>query len=671
MADVYLARDTALDCEVALKLVELRGDRESREIYDAERRGAMLQEKFSRVDDRVPAVHEYGTASGHFYLDMEYVEGEDLAERLAAGPLEPSDAVRIAREISEVLEKAHAFEATVDDLPVRGIVHGDLKPRNVRLDRRGRVKLLDFGIAKGLSLSRQLTHNDFGSPAYLAPERLDSGKVDVQADCWSIGVLLYEMVSGELPFRGESNVQLERQILARVAPAPLPVSCPIPLARIILKMLRGNPRMRYPGASAIRANLEAFETGRETGADREWREGAGADQGIDDEGTRSLAADRAAFRTTRLLAPQDDREATRRTIEGGARISDGPATDVAPLPAAAASVGPTAAGAIPGAALDNLLLMSSPAVTATPVPAAAPRRRSRLSWTAGVVAVVIVAAVGINEAVVWSEARTLRVGIATSPPAETSNLWSRYEELSRKSVLRVGLFGLRGPLRERLVAHAEQVMGGYRQNAPSVREAQWRSAVTWLSSALSLDPGDRASAARMRYCEAQLERIEAEARKRKKQPAADQFDQAVAGFEAAARIDRNWPDPYLGLARVYIYGTEDLDKAISAIDEAEKRGFRSGTRELAQLADGYRARGERSMRDADTLVGLPQQRDSLERAVADFKQAIELYQKAAGFGEAGANMKLVRRRLDEAEARIGKLDEPNLIERILRQINVK
>src|SRR5512143_764663 len=85
MADVYLARDAANNRDVAIKLVELLPDRDSRDIFDAERRGAMLQEQFGRIDSHVPRVHEYGTCDGHFYIDMEYVEGEDLAERIARG----------------------------------------------------------------------------------------------------------------------------------------------------------------------------------------------------------------------------------------------------------------------------------------------------------------------------------------------------------------------------------------------------------------------------------------------------------------------------------------------------------------------------------------------------------------------------------------------------------
>jgi len=307
------------------------------------------------------------------------------------------------------------------------------------------------------------------------------------------------------------------------------------------------------------------------------------------------------------------------------------------------------------------------ATPSTQIPARADRRgriRRGLAAAAALTALLVAG----NEIDVWADARDLRVKIATLPPAETGAIWTRYESLARRSLLGFGVLGVRGPMRDRLLTQAERVAGNYRQNAPAVREAQWREAVSWLTSALSLDPSDRGLTARLRYCEGHLHRIDAEARRRKKLPATDSLNDAVARFEEAARLDRGWPDPYLGLARVYIYGLEDLDKAIAALDEAEKRGYRGGSREQAQLADGYRARAERQIKDADTLEGLPQQKESLERAASDLRQAIDLYQRAAGFGDAGASLRVARRRLDEVEERIDRIDPPNLLERILGEV---
>ncbi len=309
MADVYLARDTSTGEDVALKVVEQKPDRDSLEICEAERRGAALQQQFGAVDGHVPRVHGTGSFDGYFFIAMEYVEGEDLAERIARGPLAPREAAWIAAELCDFLEKAHEFEASVDGTRLRGIIHADIKPKNVRLNVSGQVKVLDFGIAKGLALSRKLTRNDFGSLAYLSPERLDSGEVDVHVDFWSVGVLLYEMLAAAPPFEADTNSKLEALIRRRQPPAPLPETCPPALARIVLKMLAGDQRRRYQSAVAMRADLDAFRDGTETQADREWAEAVG-------EQTRRTVpppAEDADAEATRRTATAAESEPTRRT----------------------------------------------------------------------------------------------------------------------------------------------------------------------------------------------------------------------------------------------------------------------------------------------------------------------------------------------------------------------
>ena len=588
---------------MALKLVELKDDRDSRDIFDAERRGALLQEQFSGVDPHVPAVHGWGSLDGYFYIDMEYVEGEDLAERIARGPMAPPEAAEIARELCDFLDKAHGFDAAVDEAKFRGIIHGDIKPKNVRLNRQGQVKVLDFGIAKGLALSRKLTRNDFGSLAYLSPERLESGEVDAQVDCWSIGVLLYEMIAGRPPFDADSNPHLERVIRSRQPPPSLPEACPPALAKIIFKMLAGNVSARYSNAAAIRDDLAAFLGGRETVAEREWQ--------------AALLASEATRRTTGAAGgtSESDTEATRRTR---------PVAPVTPAPPAAAQ---------------HLQR----------------RRPSRALWVAIVVVLITGAGVLGNEISIWSAARQLRVDLATLQASELPGIWDRYQLLSRRCLLGVGLLSVRVPLRERLLAQAEKVIADYRQDEPAVREAQWREAVIWLSNVLHLNPSDRIATARLRYCEGHLARIDGEARKRKKLPAVQPLHDAVLKFQEAAALDRGWPDPYLGLARTFIYGLDDLDKAIAAFKEAENRGYRPGNRELVQMADGYRSRGDRMRRQSADVRDLPQEREYLEKASDDYRQALELYRQAIGFGDVSTSMRQVQARLDEVERRLDEL----------------
>src|SRR5208283_1441653 len=147
--------------------------------------------------------------------------------------------------VAETLANAHNLEASIDGKEFRGVVHGDIKPKNIRIDSRGEVRVLDFGIAKALSLSRRLTHNEFGSVPYASPERLDSGEVDALSDLWSLAVTLYEMVTGLQPYHAESTERLERMIRSRIPPPPAPDPCPEPLRRILIKAIAPDPEMRY------------------------------------------------------------------------------------------------------------------------------------------------------------------------------------------------------------------------------------------------------------------------------------------------------------------------------------------------------------------------------------------------------------------------------------------
>ncbi len=657
MADVYLATDTERGAEVALKLVEIRPDRDSKDICEAERRGALLQEQFCEVDGHVPRVHGYGTIAGYFYIDMEYVDGEDLAERIAQAPMAAEDAARVAVEICDFLEKAHQFEATLDDRRIRGIIHGDIKPKNVRLNRAGDVKVLDFGIAKGLALSRKLTRNDFGSLSYLSPERLDTGEVDPHVDFWSVGILLYEMVAGAVPYEADTSQALESLIRSRQPPAPLPESCPPALARIILKMLAGSPTRRYADAGLIRHDLQALRRGEPTVADAEWMalqpEGetrrTGVPVAIAVQGGRDVSASGGV-----AVAAIDAGDATRRTeaaadvlieAEATRRTDAGPPTAEADSEATRRTVLAAAGAAVP--------IPPIPAVPSSPRSRAPIRARASARWASALLLLTVIGLI-VNEVSVWTAARRIRVGLATVENSAMQGLWDEYQGLAHRSLLGIGLVGVKGAMKDRLMSQSERVIADYRQDAPTVREAQWRDAATWLTDVLNLDPGDRGAAARLRYCEGHLRRIDGEARKRKKLSTTEAFRDAVAKFEEAGRVDSRWPDPYLGLARTYIYGLDDLDKAIAVLKEAEQRGYRAGNRELVQLADGYRNRADRWRREATAVRGLDQERECLQKAADDYRQALDLYQKAIGFGEASASVRAIQSRLDEVDKQLAR-----------------
>src|SRR5262245_28695282 len=324
LAAVFLATDTRTNQRVALKLVPTGNDREARDILDAEHWGAKLQEQFSRISQYVPAVYEHGFASGYFYLAMEYLQGRNLSEIISDGPLPPERASRIAIQLCDFLEAAHSFEATIDGRQLRALLHGDLKPRNIRVipvdstvgsDGVEQIKILDFGIAKALSFSRKVTHNDFGSIAYLSPERLESGDIDQHSDFWAVGVLLYEMASGVAPFRALDTRRLEQRICSRRVDQPLDAGCPVGLQAVVAKLLAPTPAERYDSANAIRQDLQHAAAGETTLAER--------------QGWPARLVDEAPTRRTHLPASEVDEDATRRTT---------PSASVAPLATVAAPV---------------------------------------------------------------------------------------------------------------------------------------------------------------------------------------------------------------------------------------------------------------------------------------------------------------------------------------------
>src|SRR4051812_25740933 len=170
MGRVYLAADPATNEKIALKLIDQGSDPDRQEIVEAERRGAILQSRLCGLDNRIVRVLGYGDEGDYFFIEMEYVEGQDLSEILRNAPLGVPFAARIGRDLCDVLQHAHTFSAEIEGHQYRGIVHGDIKPRNIRITPDGQVKVLDFGIAKALSLTRKFTTNLFGSSQYSSPE---------------------------------------------------------------------------------------------------------------------------------------------------------------------------------------------------------------------------------------------------------------------------------------------------------------------------------------------------------------------------------------------------------------------------------------------------------------------------------------------------------------------
>ena len=226
LTDVYLALDPATKQRIILKIVEQCKDALTEIVVEAERRGAAIQQQLHAKDARILEVLEFGEANGCFFVAMQYAEGRSLSEILIKNTrLEPVRAARYMAEVCSQLTTLHTFQTEFDGHRL-AVVHGDIKPSNIQIGPHDEVWLLDFGIAKFISETRNLTSHNLGSPAYCSPERLSKAQVDPQADLWAAAVTLYEMIAGIPPYQARTTRKLENLIQSRRPPRALPSSCP-------------------------------------------------------------------------------------------------------------------------------------------------------------------------------------------------------------------------------------------------------------------------------------------------------------------------------------------------------------------------------------------------------------------------------------------------------------
>jgi len=203
------------------------------------------------------------------FIAMELVEGQALSARVVDGPLPVDQVLRYGQQMADALAHAHG----------RGVVHRDLKSANVVVTPEGQIKVLDFGLAKGLTteelaeattVSRQALIDPetvAGTLAHTAPEQLRGQPADARSDIWALGVVLYELATGKAPFQGQTGFELTSAILNEPLP-PLPSSMPAPLAGVIDRCLAKEPGERYQQSSEVRAALEAVASGQ---AGTAWR----------------------------------------------------------------------------------------------------------------------------------------------------------------------------------------------------------------------------------------------------------------------------------------------------------------------------------------------------------------------------------------------------------------
>lgn len=247
MGVVYRAEDPALGRAVAIKTITLTGTEDERAHFEAR----FLQEARAAGGIGHPAIvtiYDVGREGDVAFMAMELLDGRELRDLIRGGSLAPSEAVEIAARVAEALAAAHE----------RGVVHRDVKPGNIMVLADGRVKIMDFGIARLRDPDvKTATGMLLGSPRYMSPEQVSGEHFDHRADIFSLGVVLYEMLTGVTPFSGEDISQLMFQVVngSFVPPSHVNRALPPVLDYIIARALKKRPDERYGSAEELAADL--------------------------------------------------------------------------------------------------------------------------------------------------------------------------------------------------------------------------------------------------------------------------------------------------------------------------------------------------------------------------------------------------------------------------------
>jgi serine/threonine protein kinase/Tfp pilus assembly protein PilF len=250
MGRVYKALDTQVDEKLAIKVLkpEVAADEKSRERFRNE-----LKTTRQISHRHICRVYDFSEAEGQAFITMEYVSGEDLKSLVRRiGQLTPGKAVFIGRQIAEGLAEAHRL----------GVIHRDLKPHNIMLDKEGNVRIMDFGIARTFQKTGMTdTGVIIGTPEYMSPEQVEGREVDGRSDIYSLGIILYEMLTGRVPFSGDTplSVAVKQKTERPVNPRKLNPQIPQEISRLILRCLEKDKALRFQDAAQLVDELTDIE----------------------------------------------------------------------------------------------------------------------------------------------------------------------------------------------------------------------------------------------------------------------------------------------------------------------------------------------------------------------------------------------------------------------------
>ncbi|MCK5005513.1 MAG: serine/threonine protein kinase, partial [Candidatus Aminicenantes bacterium] len=242
MGVVYLAQDTKLERDVSIKFLpsNITSSSDERERFKIEAKAAAALNH-----PNIATIHAIEEVDDEIFIVMEYIDGVELRQKIKAGQLKVDEVVDIATQVAEGLKAAHD----------KGIIHRDIKSANIMITETGQAKIMDFGLAKMQGSDIQLTkeHSTLGTAAYMSPEQTNGEDVDHRTDIWSFGVVLYEMLTGEIPFKGDYEQAVIYSILNEEPKSIIELreDSPLQLIHIIEKTLQKDPAARYQKANEL------------------------------------------------------------------------------------------------------------------------------------------------------------------------------------------------------------------------------------------------------------------------------------------------------------------------------------------------------------------------------------------------------------------------------------